>query len=67
MPKASSVGKGRTHQHVINVRFTPDEMEALRQIAIEDDRSAASFVRRTTLRALAEMNRLPASSPARIS
>ena len=67
MPKASSVGKGRTHPRVVNVRFTPEEMEALRQVAIEDDRSAAAFVRRITLRTLAEKNRLPASSPARIS
>lgn len=67
MPKASSVGKGRTHQHTVNVRFTPEEIEALRQIAIEDDRSTPAFVRRATLRVLAEMDRLPASSPARIS
>lgn len=67
MPKASSVGKGRTHQHAVNVRFTPEEIEVLRQISLEEDRSTPAVVRRATLRVLAEMNRLPAGSPARIS
>jgi hypothetical protein len=57
-PKGSGkVEKPRTH--VLSVRFTHEQLQALREVAAEDDRPAAWLANRATVQFLQARGKLP--------